>query len=331
MAAFDDVDEFREPEQPTPAKGKPGNATTGLCPIPLCESVKKANGRFCPRHERRCAVMKYQAGQQGEEQAKAFTDKMKSLPIAIDEIQKFGVDNPILDDKTTGKHASSINWVEFNQRHGIRLEESEGNRLAPFEKEQWILRAINKFGRTREEATDQWDLYTRTPGKEDYFGYKNQLRLWLPKTEFIDTTRTKFIEAACLEGSDKRKNPNAATVDAHRLAVHDKFSKPYGVSHGHQFFAGRASADVGDGAGDAEGQDDSGTGSGVDSQGISPGGKKRVPEEVKVIALEDSDDEKKSPQSAKKGKARKVNVMEDRAKLYSFTADALNTKSVRPS
>ena len=83
-------------------------------------------------------------------------------------------------------------------------------------------------------------MYERTPGKQDYEGFQNQLRLWLPKEQYIDTSRTKFITGESVEGSDRKKNPNAQYVDNLRLHVHDKFAVPHGVSHGHAFFAGRA-------------------------------------------------------------------------------------------
>ena len=103
---------------------------------------------------------------------------------------------------------------------------------------------------------EQWSTYESTPGKRDYRGYKNTLRLWLNKFEFIDTARMKYIDGFSLEGSERKKNATAAVVDAARLHVHDKFSVPHGVGHGHAFLQGKASAGSGAAAGKPDGEQD---------------------------------------------------------------------------
>ena len=332
MADFDDEGLGAPPspapmDRPRPANsGKKGTDKPELCPITECHEFTKAKGRFCPRHERYAAIMKYQASQAGDEQLKAFMARMKNLAVACEEIAKFSVDNAVFEDKP-GKRAKVVNWAEFNARHGITLSESEGSRMTPCEKEQWILRAINKFGRTRVEAAAQWAMYERTPGKQDYEGFQNQLRLWLPKEQYIDTSRTKFITGESVEGSDRKKNPNAQYVDNLRLHVHDKFAVPHGVSHGHAFFAGRAFGGSSGAAVDLDEQLEGSADGGQDVDATRERSTKRRREhdEVRVINLEDSEEEDAAKKS-KKGKKRKVNVLEDRTKAYSWGEDAVKSK-----
>ena len=44
--------------------------------------------------------MKYQAGQEGEEQLSKINLRMKDLAIACEELEVFGVNNVVLGDKT---------------------------------------------------------------------------------------------------------------------------------------------------------------------------------------------------------------------------------------
>ena len=74
--------------------------STEQCPVNTCLEFRKLNGRFCHQHERHLAAMKYQAGQEGEEQLSKINLRMKDLAIACEELEVFGVNNVVLGDKT---------------------------------------------------------------------------------------------------------------------------------------------------------------------------------------------------------------------------------------
>jgi len=54
------------------------------------------------------------------------------------------------------KRKALINWTEFNKSYGEKLEQGDHKLEAPYEKEQWLLRQRNKFGRKREVAETAW-------------------------------------------------------------------------------------------------------------------------------------------------------------------------------
>ena len=50
----------------------------------------------------------------------------------------------------------------------------------PFEKEQFIIREMQKYGRTRDRAALKWAAHEKQGFKRDHDGDEGQMRLWLP-------------------------------------------------------------------------------------------------------------------------------------------------------
>ena len=124
------------------------------------------------------------------------------MEVMVEEVGKFAAENA---DVPEAKKKKNMNWVAFRKRHGMRKRSADGSRDIPFEKEQWILRQINKFGRTRGIATAAWEKYDRDKVVDsDSLGFGGQLRLWLPKGEYRLTETETFVEGAAEEGTDKK-------------------------------------------------------------------------------------------------------------------------------
>ena len=199
------------------------------CPIPVCAELKRKGARFCPRHDKLYCNMCYQAEVKSVEQLEEFNKKMKPIEVAATEVEKFATENAGVAE---GKHKSLIEWGEFNKRHGIILRNSEHTQNAPFEKMQWIIRQKNKFGREETVATAAWENFCLQAGRgirSDNLGFGGQLRLWLPKGEFEDNSREKFIEGALNTGSARKKNPNQDWSNAMKMMPHDMFKSNVGV------------------------------------------------------------------------------------------------------
>ena len=96
---------------------------------------------------------KYQAKMEGEEQSDKFNKAMIDQDIMINEVVKFSAFNADVPD---AKKKKKIDWVDFNQRHGSELAKTSHAETHPFEKDQYVIRQINKFGWRRADAEEQW-------------------------------------------------------------------------------------------------------------------------------------------------------------------------------
>ena len=123
-------------------------------------------------------------------------------------------------------------------------------------------------------------------------------------------------------------------MDAVRLHVHDKFSVPHGVGHGHAFLQGKASAGSGAAAGKPDGEQD-GEDDAETPPASSPSSSKATkgPQpargEVKVLQLEDSEegDQTKKPNERR----RKTSLVDDRTAEFSNADEYLTAQRSRLS
>ncbi len=134
------------------------------------------------------------------------------------------------------KRKPYISWSEFNKKHGVAMQKSDHTQNAHYEKDQWIIRQVSKFGRTKEVATAAWQNYEGIAiVKRDHLGVDSLLRRWLPKGQFEDVAKINFIEGSVVQGSGRKKSPKAECVDSLRMHAHDMFGS-HGITSGHAFF-----------------------------------------------------------------------------------------------
>jgi hypothetical protein len=208
--AFDTEEEDAVPKDGGGGSGRGKGAKKPkdeACPIPDCPELRRKGARFCGRHDRHYNNMRYQAEQQGQEQLEEFSKTMKPLAVAVVEVEKFSAKNAAIPE---GKHKALVDWAEFNTQHGIKLSNSAHSVTAPYEKRQWIIRQVSKFGREEKVAIAAWEHFSLQAGrgiKSDNLGFGGQQRLWLPKGEFEDNSVTKFIQGALVQGGGAEEEP----------------------------------------------------------------------------------------------------------------------------
>lgn len=335
-----DPEEIQQPGQhdhvgSTPPVKKPrgrggGGSEIKVCPAPGCFDSQKKGSRLCLRHQRLLDVMRYQAKHAGEEQLKSFSEKMSDTETMVEEVMKFASLNADVPEAKTKKQ---VNWTDFNRRHGISQERSQTARTAPFEREQWILRQVNKFGRKREFAAAQWEQFGSSGvARADYLGFNGQVRLWLPKGEFEDSTLRKFIEGSMNQTIDRKKNLKDSGVDALRNHVHDMFNQ-HGVSPNDDFFKGAtlqkapSSCNKRDRDDEAEGN---GRGSSEDEAPAIDRSKRARASTSAVVMVDLEDQEDDTEQARKKAtagkKKKRVNVQELQASVYTKMTEGLAVK-----
>ena len=80
-----------------------------------------------------------------------------------------------------GKWAVPTHTAAVRETTGATARDIAGSNKVPFEKEQWILREMRKFGRSREVCTDKWKKKVQEThaSDNDHCGDDGQLRLWL--------------------------------------------------------------------------------------------------------------------------------------------------------
>ena len=129
-----------------------------------------------------------------------------------------------------------VGQVEWEEAVGTEAATLENNGTKPFEKQQWVLRQQNKFGRSEEEALSAWARYEASPMVvRDNLGWKGCLRLWLEHGESRMNQKKKFVSGQAVEGSDRKKKPKLSDRDAFRMHALEGEA-----SFGHEFFQGRS-------------------------------------------------------------------------------------------
>ena len=67
---------------------------------------------------------------------------------------------------------------------------------------------------------DRWGEYEAENHERDHKGERGGLRLWLPKFEYIDDSKNKYLDQRSHTESEAIKNPNQQDVEALTLHVH---------------------------------------------------------------------------------------------------------------
>ncbi len=160
---------------------------------------------------------------------------VQDINFAIEEISRHEAQN-----------AGIAKWCRGNKQHlhliwqeesGSRLEEIKGSRTTPFEKNEWVIRQVNKKGWSRPKALDKWNEHLADSWERDNKGEDGELRLWLPKKEYKDQERTKYLDQGAKTSSEIIKDPNAEDVFALTMHVHKKAES---LNFQHAFFHGGA-------------------------------------------------------------------------------------------
>ena len=123
-------------------------------------------------------------------------------------------------------------WNEWNARFGLRVSIKEGAKTKPFEKREFIIRQVSKFGRSEEQAKGLWNEAEASSCRRD----QGQLRLWLAKGEYEDKSKERYVDESALEGTNRKKKMKDKDRDAMRMHVHE-----LGTGFGHEFFQGQSS------------------------------------------------------------------------------------------
>jgi len=148
-----------------------------FCICPNCTDEKKPNSRFCPHHNRAWERMKYDAEHNVLTGSKAnrekFVTKMKDLEVAGIEVEEYCKNHMVAGSKS---HSGGTDWAEWFERYGLLLEDKDVKRTKPYEKEEYIIRQINKFGRSRDRATAKWNAAQAGNCHRDWEGDEGQLR-----------------------------------------------------------------------------------------------------------------------------------------------------------
>ena len=69
---------------------------------------------------------------------------------------------------------------------------------------------------------DRWGEVEAENWTRDYKGDHGQLRLWLPKEEYIDESTNKYLDHRSQTKSEPIKNPSVADAEALTMHVHTR-------------------------------------------------------------------------------------------------------------
>ena len=128
-------------------------------------------------------------------------------------------------------------FLQWQEESGHRAEDKKGSIKKPFEKEQYILWKVNKFGWSRSKGTERWNEFLAEGHERDYKGDDGQVRLWLVETEYADQSKTKYLDQRSQSQSEVIKNPSQS--DAYALAMH-VHAQGAATNFQHGFFRGQA-------------------------------------------------------------------------------------------
>ena len=206
--------------------------------MPKCMLTKKKGSRWCSFHQchqdNRRHFKEFGPGGSSAKRDAWMKQMAADINFAIEEltlqeticagIKKWG-------KSTTKQHES----LQLQEKSGSTLNDKSGVIVVPYEKEEWILRQINKKGRTREWASNRWNEHLAGKWTQDYKGEDGQIRLWLPKYEFTEQSRSKFLENSSFSNSDVIKNPSQDDVYALSMFIHARHNA---LTFNHSFFTG---------------------------------------------------------------------------------------------
>ena len=149
----------------TPLSIGGGGGDMATCLIPECEEFLKPKSRWCPLHDRYAANLTYSAGKYEEEGhpnfKEEYTKKMRSDEFAISEVREEEQRNPP-SLNLLKKQKQKPNWASKQEIWEKRTDTVDKKRAVPYEKKQFLIKREKKFGRTPEEALQEWPAFEKT-------------------------------------------------------------------------------------------------------------------------------------------------------------------------
>ena len=91
-------------------------------------------------------------------------------------------------------------------------------RAQPYEKKQFLIKREKKFGRTPEEALQEWQAFENTCD-DDSLGFKGAMWLWISDKQFKDVDTVISHGTRVVDEQININNPNAVDMDALRITV----------------------------------------------------------------------------------------------------------------
>ena len=181
--------------------GKPAKSMreTKTCFASGCGTKCKANSKWCTKHDRDIAAIKFQAERDGE--LKAHESMCNDATKAAVFLKRFAEENEGCFRK------KRIDWMTYKRSAGIRLTSTVREKESLFSVSEYVDMRKEK-GFSYEQALAEWEAKLADPSV-DREGSGANVELWLPKkkTRFRDTS--KYIDMAMEEGSKAQKDPSA--------------------------------------------------------------------------------------------------------------------------
>ena len=214
------------------------SATLKVCGMPCCDDPTRGKDKWCKRHQNHYNNRRYEKEHSkggSVEIRKSWVDRMSKDPtFAVQELEKQEQDNAGVGKwKNTNKQNQNSTW---NEDRGHRINKETGETCSPYEKQQWVIKKVSKFGWTNERALAMWRDLLQGKYEQDFDGDEGQVRLWLPK-EFKTKARQDYHDISARTASDVIKDATADETDALRMHVHEKSST---MHHGQAFFQGKS-------------------------------------------------------------------------------------------
>ena len=118
-----------------------------ICLMPNCNNPQKKKSKWCNLHNCHFDNLKYaieHSKNGSKEKRVAWCEEMKDVNKAIAAItQHAEVNAGISKWKNTNKQHLNLEWQEES---GARLNQAKGQRLKPFEKEEFVIKHVTKKG-----------------------------------------------------------------------------------------------------------------------------------------------------------------------------------------
>ena len=136
------------------------------------------------------------------------------------------------------KQKQKPNWASKQETWEKRTDTVDKKRSVPYERKQFLIKREKKFGRTPEEALQEWQAFEKTC-EDDNLGSKGSKRLWISDKHFKDVDSVMSHGTRVVDEQMKVNNPNAIDMDALRITV----GKAQNEGSHHEFFKGKSTLD----------------------------------------------------------------------------------------
>ena len=133
------------------------------------------------------------------------------------------------------KQKQKPHWQSKQEIWEKRTDTVDKKRSVPYEKKQFLIKRETKFGRTPEEALQEWQAFEKTC-EDDNLGFKGSKRLWISDKHFKDVDSVVSHGNRVVDEQMKVNNPNAVDMDALRITV----TKSQNEGAHHEFFKGKS-------------------------------------------------------------------------------------------